>query len=123
MVVEAHCIPEKVCARFFRAAINTTTTRSQDNPGLCPKSLVRESLGLFLTLVTTMYSTSQSLSYALTFVAVLICSIYIRRIYFHSFSHVPGPFLAKITNAYSAYHAAKRNTHVVIQRLHEKYGM
>ncbi|KAF3051051.1 hypothetical protein E8E11_010053 [Didymella keratinophila] len=69
-----------------------------------------------------MYSISQFLSYALTFVAVLICSICIRRIYFHPFSHVPGPFLAKITNAYSAYHAAKRNTHVVIQCLHEKYG-
>jgi hypothetical protein len=76
-----------------------------------------------LTLDTTMYSVSQTLSYAFTFIVVLIGFVCIRRIYFHSFSHIPGPFLAKTTNAYSAYHAAKRNTHVVIQRLHEKYGM
>lgn len=70
-----------------------------------------------------MYSALQTLSYAFTFTAILIYSICIRRIYFHPFSHIPGPFLANITNAYSAYHAAKRNTHVVIHRLHEKYGM
>lgn len=64
----------------------------------------------------------QTLSYALTAIAILVCSICVRRIYFHAFSHVPGPFWAKITNAYSAYHAARRDTHVVIHRLHEKYG-
>lgn len=69
-----------------------------------------------------MFSSVQTLSFTLTVTAVLVCSICIRRVYFHAFSHVPGPLLAKITNAYSAYHAVRRNTHVVIHRLHEKYG-
>lgn len=54
--------------------------------------------------------------------AAYIISICIYRLRFHAFAHVPGPFLAKLTNAYSAYHAARQNTHVEIQRLHDNYG-
>ncbi|XPS74027.1 hypothetical protein M3J09_006155 [Ascochyta lentis] len=69
-----------------------------------------------------MYLSLQTLSYTIVSLLILGCSICVRRIYFHAFSHVPGPLLAKITNAYSAYHAARQNTHVVIHRLHEQYG-
>jgi hypothetical protein len=69
-----------------------------------------------------MFSTVLTLSSSLVLITVLTCSICLRNIYFHPFSQVPGPLLAKITNAYSAYHTARRNTHVVIHGLHEKYG-
>lgn len=69
-----------------------------------------------------MGSLGHTLIYALTVGLACIVSVCIRRVYFHAFSQVPGPLLAKVTNAYSAYHAARRNTHVVIQSLHEKYG-
>lgn len=69
-----------------------------------------------------MGSPIQTTSYAVAITIVLISSICVRRIYFHAFSQVPGPFWAKITNAYSAYHATRRNTHVMIQSLHERYG-
>lgn len=55
-------------------------------------------------------------------IAILVLYSCIYRIFSHAFADIPGPFLAKLTNAYSAYHAAKRDTHVVIQRLHEKHG-
>jgi hypothetical protein len=62
------------------------------------------------------------LMYAVLATATYVCFVCIRRIYFHPFTNIPGPFLAKLTNAYSAYYAAKGDTHVVIQRLHEKHG-
>ncbi|KAI1170282.1 benzoate 4-monooxygenase cytochrome P450 [Nemania sp. FL0916] len=43
-------------------------------------------------------------------------------LYFHSFSKVPGPFLAKVTNLYSAYHSWKGTMHLDIQKCHRKYG-
>ncbi|KAF3000084.1 hypothetical protein E8E13_002367 [Curvularia kusanoi] len=66
--------------------------------------------------------TKQTIGFVVALVALYTLTVCIRRIYFHAFSHVPGPLLAKVSNAYSAYHAATRNTHVVIQGLHEKYG-
>lgn len=72
--------------------------------------------------MTAMSSALLPLVYAVAAIVTFLCFVCIRRVYFHAFADIPGPFLAKITNAYSAYHAAKRDTHVVIQRLHEKYG-
>ncbi|KAK7188536.1 fatty acid synthase alpha subunit reductase [Paraphaeosphaeria sporulosa] len=66
------------------------------------------------TLLFLTYAVFATIAYAL-----FVC---IGRVYFHAFAHVPGPILAKLTNAYSAYHAAKGDTHVMIQRLHEQYG-
>jgi hypothetical protein len=73
-------------------------------------------------LTTAMHSALLFLLYAVLATATYICIVCIRRIYFHPFTNIPGPFLAKLTNAYSAYHAAKGDTHVMIQRLHEQHG-
>ncbi|EED13059.1 cytochrome P450, putative [Talaromyces stipitatus ATCC 10500] len=49
-------------------------------------------------------------------------SLCIHRIIFHPLSRVPGPFLAKFTTLYSAYHAWKGDIHLDIYRCHQKYG-
>jgi cytochrome P450 len=46
----------------------------------------------------------------------------IQRIYFHPLSKYPGPFLAKVTDLYAAYHAWKGDIHVDMWRCHERYG-
>ncbi|KAL4883331.1 cytochrome P450 [Aspergillus karnatakaensis] len=46
----------------------------------------------------------------------------IYRVTFHPYAKYPGPFLAKFTNAYAAYHSWKGDMHVDIWRCHEKYG-
>ncbi|KIA75653.1 cytochrome P450 [Aspergillus ustus] len=44
------------------------------------------------------------------------------RVTFHPYAKYPGPFLAKFTNAYAAYHSWKGDLHVDIWRCHEIYG-
>ncbi|RDL38715.1 putative cytochrome P450 67 [Venustampulla echinocandica] len=51
---------------------------------------------------------------------LLLLSIY--RIYLHPLSKYPGPFLAKITDWYSVYHAWKGDRHLEFWRCHETYG-
>jgi cytochrome P450 len=46
----------------------------------------------------------------------------IYRVYFHPLAKYPGPFLAKITNAYQLYHAWKGDRHLEFWRLHQKHG-
>ncbi|KAL7917357.1 cytochrome P450 [Trichoderma austrokoningii] len=41
---------------------------------------------------------------------------------FSPFAKFPGPFLAKFTNLYSAYHAFKGDLHLDIKKCHQKYG-
>ena len=53
-------------------------------------------------------------------VQLLLRSFY--RITFHPLAKYPGPFLAKITDWYSVYHAWKGDRHLEFWRCHEKYG-
>ncbi|KAH8719240.1 hypothetical protein GQ44DRAFT_687754, partial [Phaeosphaeriaceae sp. PMI808] len=59
----------------------------------------------------------------LVIIATLVVAsvVAIRRLYFHPFSHVPGPFLAKITCAYSGFHSWRGTMHLDIQRCHQNY--
>ena len=43
-------------------------------------------------------------------------------VYFHALAKYPGPFLAKFTNAYAAYHGWKGDIHLDMWRCHERYG-
>ncbi|KYK57384.1 cytochrome P450 [Drechmeria coniospora] len=52
--------------------------------------------------------------------AILGAIVY--RAVFHPLSKYPGPFLAKFTNLYSAWHAWKGDIHLDIYRCHQKYG-
>ncbi|KAL4905501.1 hypothetical protein BDW74DRAFT_185052 [Aspergillus multicolor] len=42
--------------------------------------------------------------------------------FFHPLARYPGPFLAKFTDLYAAYHAWKRDIHLDLHRCHQKYG-
>ncbi|KAL2130086.1 hypothetical protein VTI74DRAFT_6924 [Chaetomium olivicolor] len=44
------------------------------------------------------------------------------RLFFHPLAKYPGPFLAKLTDAYMLYYAWKGDRHLEFWRLHEKYG-
>ncbi|PQE23749.1 Isotrichodermin C-15 hydroxylase protein [Rutstroemia sp. NJR-2017a BBW] len=46
----------------------------------------------------------------------------IYRLTFHPLAKYPGPFIAKITDWYSVYHAWKGDRHLEFWRCHEKYG-
>ncbi|KAI8962810.1 cytochrome P450 [Daldinia sp. FL1419] len=67
-----------------------------------------------------------NLTYSIT-VAVALTSTYvvgfvIYRLFFHPLAKYPGPFIAKITDAYQLYHAWRGDRHLEFWRLHEKYG-
>ncbi|KAK3348761.1 cytochrome P450-like protein [Lasiosphaeria hispida] len=44
------------------------------------------------------------------------------RLFFHPLAKYPGPFFAKLTDAYMLYHAWKGDRHLEFWRMHEKYG-
>lgn len=52
---------------------------------------------------------------------LLVRSIY--RIYFHPLSHIPGPFLPKVTSLWLHYHAYVGDEASTIHRLHPIYGV
>lgn len=53
---------------------------------------------------------------------IYVATICIYRLFLHPFARIPGPFLAKFTDAYSLYHAWHQDTHLAIYRLHLTYG-
>ncbi|KHO01974.1 benzoate 4-monooxygenase cytochrome P450 [Metarhizium album ARSEF 1941] len=59
------------------------------------------------------------LAAALSFVVIIV----IQRIYFHPYSKVPGPFFAKVTSIYSAWHSWRGTMHLDVQRCHRKYAI
>jgi hypothetical protein len=52
-----------------------------------------------------------------------ISSVIVYRLTLHPLANYPGPFLAKITDIYLAYHAYKGDRHLEFFRCHEKYGL
>ncbi|KAF2826296.1 para-aminobenzoate synthase [Ophiobolus disseminans] len=69
--------------------------------------------------VDIVYATARYLAYA--FIARCVF-VYSYRIFLHPLHAYPGPFVAKFTDWYGAYHALFRRLHFVTYRNHEKYG-
>ena len=69
---------------------------------------------------------TQFLAYLPSITALYIVAhvsfLIIYRLYLHPLAKYPGPFLAKITSLYSAYHGYRRDIHIDVQACHEKYG-
>ncbi|KAI1771087.1 isotrichodermin C-15 hydroxylase [Hypoxylon cercidicola] len=55
-------------------------------------------------------------------VLIYIVGLIVYRVFFHPLAKYPGPFIAKITDAYQLYHAWKGDRHLEFWRLHERYG-
>ncbi|KAI1763248.1 cytochrome P450 [Hypoxylon sp. FL1150] len=55
-------------------------------------------------------------------VLVYVIGLVVYRLFFHPLAKYPGPFIAKITDAYQLYHAWKGDRHLEFWRLHERYG-
>ncbi|ETN41091.1 uncharacterized protein HMPREF1541_03026 [Cyphellophora europaea CBS 101466] len=73
-------------------------------------------------LVFALHSTVRLATLSAVFGILLIAGIIVHRIHFHPLSKYPGPFLAKVTDLYAAYHAWIGDIHVDMWRQHERYG-
>ena len=49
-------------------------------------------------------------------------SIFLYRLFFHPLRQYPGPWLCKLTRFVATYHIMKRDTHLWLIDLHQKYG-
>ncbi|KAJ0109328.1 hypothetical protein J7T55_000253 [Diaporthe amygdali] len=54
--------------------------------------------------------------------ALYTTCLIIYRLYFHPLAKHPGPFLAKITDAYMLWHSYKGDRHLELWRMHQRYG-
>lgn len=61
-------------------------------------------------------------SKAISGIFLIIITIAIRRRYFSSLSHVPGPFWASITRLWHVYHIYQGDHNTTLLALHERYG-
>ncbi|KAI8948613.1 isotrichodermin C-15 hydroxylase [Xylaria longipes] len=59
---------------------------------------------------------------AVGLIFIYAVGLVIYRVFFHPLAKYPGPFLAKITDAYQLYHAWKGDRHLEFWRMHERYG-
>ncbi|KAI1170588.1 isotrichodermin C-15 hydroxylase [Nemania sp. FL0916] len=59
---------------------------------------------------------------AAALVFIYAAGLIVYRVFFHPLAKYPGPFLAKITDAYQLYHAWKGDRHLEFWRTHERYG-
>ncbi|KAI6083178.1 cytochrome P450 [Hypoxylon rubiginosum] len=55
-------------------------------------------------------------------ILLYVAGLVVYRVFFHPLAKYPGPFIAKITDAYQLYHAWKGDRHLEFWRLHERYG-
>lgn len=75
-----------------------------------------------------LYSVVEKLSYhkvgALTAGLALLCTVVgaIYQLYFHPLAKFPGPFWAKLSILPSWYHTVRRDRHIWLQLLQERYG-
>lgn len=51
-----------------------------------------------------------------------VFGLVIYRLFFHPLAKYPGPFWAKVTGLYPAYHALTGKRHINCYKLHKKYG-
>lgn len=59
----------------------------------------------------------------MSYTCALWTSMIIYRVFFHRLHHFPGPFMAKLTKLFHFYLSAqKSDNHIVVDRLHQKYG-
>lgn len=57
------------------------------------------------------------------FLLIYVAGVVVYRLTLHPLAKYPGPFLAKVTDIYLAYHAWKGDRHLEFYRCHEKYGV
>ncbi|KAI5803281.1 cytochrome P450 [Peziza echinospora] len=74
-----------------------------------------------LTLPSTSTITT-ALSLFCTSVVLYFTTLIVYRLYLHPLAKYPGPFLAKITPMHASWHAYKGDRHLLLYRLHKKYG-
>ncbi|KUJ22174.1 cytochrome P450 [Mollisia scopiformis] len=69
-----------------------------------------------------MFTIKDLVSIALTYLAAHIVVFCLYRVTLHPYAKYPGPFLAKFTSLYGAYHAYHGDIHLDVERCHKKYG-
>ncbi|KAF2430043.1 benzoate 4-monooxygenase cytochrome-like protein P450 [Tothia fuscella] len=77
---------------------------------------------LATTLSTIFASPFSLLAFAMGSLLLYVALVILYRLTIHPLAKYPGPFLAKITDVYMAYHAWKGDRHLEFWRGHEKYG-
>ncbi|EMC96471.1 hypothetical protein BAUCODRAFT_33830 [Baudoinia panamericana UAMH 10762] len=67
------------------------------------------------------YSCLSGSVFGITLATSLVCYI-VYVLLLHPLAKYPGPLLGRLTQAYDVYHAYKGDKHVLLHRLHQKYG-